>query len=264
MLSPYDRIAVALSGGKDSAALLHILTKIEERFPRVELIAITIDEGIRGYRREAIRIARENCKKLGVEQSIFSFKKLYNHTLDELAKIAKEKLQLTPCSICGILRRKALNVAAKEVGATKLATAHNLDDESQTILINIIHGDIWKLARVEPMITRPFPGFITRIKPLCRIPESEVAFYAYLQRIKFQESSCPYMRDTLRSHVRLTLNRLEVRYPGTKFKIIRSIEKIRPLLKGLVEVELKYCKICGEPSIKGTCRACEILSKIEN
>jgi uncharacterized protein (TIGR00269 family) len=264
MLSPHDRIAIALSGGKDSVTLLHILAQIERRFPRVELIAVTIDEGIKDYRREAIRIAHENCKKLRIEQSIFSFKELYGHTLDELAKLAQEKLQLTPCSICGILRRKALNIAAKKVGATKLATAHNLDDETQTILINIIHGDIWKIARIEPIITRPYPGFVTRIKPLCRIPENEIALYAYLRDIKFQESPCPYMYGTLRSHVRLTLNRLEVYYPGTKFKIVRSFEKIRPLLKESVKVELRHCKICKEPSIKEVCRACEILLELKS
>ena len=148
MLKPNDKVAVAVSGGKDSLSLLHILSKIEEKFPESELIAITIDEGISNYRSEAIEIADENCIKLGIEHHVYSFKELYGYDLDEVVKAAEAGGELTPCSYCGILRRKALNLATKDTGATKLATAHNLDDEIQSMVMNLLRGDIYQISRI--------------------------------------------------------------------------------------------------------------------
>jgi tRNA(Ile)-lysidine synthase TilS/MesJ len=82
MFKPDDRIALALSGGKDSTSLLHMLSSIESNFPKAELIAITIDEGVSGYRPESIRIAKKNCDKLGIKHHVYSFKELYGYTLD--------------------------------------------------------------------------------------------------------------------------------------------------------------------------------------
>ncbi|MEM3824471.1 MAG: tRNA 2-thiocytidine biosynthesis TtcA family protein, partial [Candidatus Bathyarchaeia archaeon] len=123
-----DKIVVAVSGGKDSVSLLHILAKIERDYPKASLIAVTVDEGIRGYRDEALKIAMENCKKLGIEHHIVSFKELYGYRLDEVVKKLKEKgnTRLTPCAYCGVMRRKALNIAARKLEANKIATAHTL------------------------------------------------------------------------------------------------------------------------------------------
>jgi len=155
MLEFDSKIAVAVSGGKDSVSLLHILAKIVEKdYPKASLTAITVDEGIRGYRDEALKIARKNCQELGVEHHVISFKELYGFTLDEIVKRLKqkkEKTELTPCAYCGVMRRKALNFLARKVGADKLATAHTLDDETQTILLNIFHGDILRIAREKPV-----------------------------------------------------------------------------------------------------------------
>jgi len=263
MFKPNDRIAVALSGGKDSVSLLHILSGIEEGFPQSELVAITIDEGISGYRPEAIRIARENCERLGVEHYVYSFKKLYGQTLDQIVTMAREGCELTPCSYCGILRRKALNVAAKEVNATRLATAHNLDDEVQSMLMNIIRGDVSRISQIKPVLEGEKQGFVQRTKPLCEVPEREVALYAFLKRIKFQTVSCPYLETSLRQDVRLFLNRLEMKHPGTKFTIYRSFGKIRPYLEGMERMgELGYCEVCGEPATGGVCRACQTLQDL--
>jgi uncharacterized protein (TIGR00269 family) len=264
MFKPDDRIAIAVSGGKDSVALLHILTKIEKQFPAAEVIAITIDEGIKGYRDEAIRIAKENCKILGVEHVICSFKDLYGYTLDEIVKITRDR-EMGPCSYCGVLRRRALNIASRKVEADKLATAHNLDDEAQTILLNVIHGDVTRIARVEPVLCAEPPlKFIPRVKPICEIPENEVALYAYLLGIKFQSTPCPYIGTALRHEIRQILNRLETRHPGVKFTIIRMAEKIRPMLKkGLTPVELQRCRVCGEPTTGNICKPCEALRKLD-
>jgi len=106
-----DTIAVAVSGGKDSVSLLHVLAKLEAGYPKASLMAITIDEGIKGYRDEALKIAAENCRNLGIKHKVFSFKEFYGYTLDEIVKRPKQKSEggLTPCAYCGVLRRRALN-----------------------------------------------------------------------------------------------------------------------------------------------------------
>jgi len=265
MLRPNDMIMVAVSGGKDSITLLHILDKIENAFPDATLCAVTVDEGIRGYRDEALKFAVKNCRKLGVDHIVTSFEEMYGYKLDELVSIIREKGEkdLTPCSYCGVLRRRALNTAAREAGVEKLATAHNLDDETQTMILNILHGDALRIARVKPVLAEVHPKFIQRVKPLCEVPEREVAFYAYLKKIEFQGIPCPYAGSALRNDIRAMLNRMEEKHPGTKFTVFKSMEKIRPALEAMAkETTLRDCKKCGEPTVGELCKPCQMLEKL--
>jgi len=262
-----DKIMVAVSGGKDSITLLHILVKIEKDFPKASLCAVTVDEGIKGYRDQALKFAVKNCRKLGVEHMVTSFKDLFGAKLDELVKLIQEKTQikggLTPCAYCGVLRRRALNVAAREAGVDKLATAHNLDDETQTILLNMVHGDALRIARVKPFLTERHPKLVQRVKPLCEVPEKEIAFYAYLRRIEFQGAPCPYASAALRNDMRVMLNRMEEKHAGIKFSLFKSAERIRPALEKLVEeAKLRECKFCGEPTVGDVCKLCSMLREL--
>jgi uncharacterized protein (TIGR00269 family) len=257
-----DKIAVAVSGGKDSVSLLHVLAKIELRHPKARLVAVTVDEGIRGYRDEALKIAAENCKKLDVEHRMISFKELFGYTFDQMVRRLKGKddVKLTPCAYCGVLRRKALNTAARKIGADKLATAHTLDDETQTILLNILHGDVLRIAREKPVTDEVHPKLVPRIKPFCEIPEKETALYAYVKGIRFQSTPCPYASEALRNDARMMLNRMEEKHPGIKFTIFKSIEKIRPAIEETAKKEgLGECIECGEPTTDKICRTCQLL-----
>jgi len=265
MLEFDDRIAVAVSGGKDSISLLHILAKIERNYPKASLVAVTVDEGIKGYRDEALEIAAENCQKLGVKHYVLSFKELYGSTLDEILRRLKQKGEegLTPCAYCGVMRRKALNIAARKVKADKIATAHTLDDETQTILLNIFHGDVLRIAREKPVTDEVLPKLVQRVKPLCEIPEKETALYAYIRKIKFQSTPCPYASEALRNDIRIMLNRMEERHAGIKFTIFKSIDKMRPALEELVKKEgLRECSKCGEPTTEKICRTCLMLREV--
>jgi uncharacterized protein (TIGR00269 family) len=265
MLEFDDRIAVAVSGGKDSVSLLHVLAKIERDYPKASLVAVTVDEGIKGYRDEALKIAVENCKKLGVEHRVVSFMKLYGYTLDEIVERLRQRGDdgLTPCAYCGVLRRKALNIAARKLKADKLATAHTLDDEAQTTLLNIFHGDVLRIAREKPVTDEVDPKLVQKVKPFCEIPEKETALYAYARKIRFQSTPCPYASEALRNDVRVMLNRMEERHAGIKFTIFRSIERIRPVLEEVAEKEgLGECSECGEPTTGKICRTCQMLSQI--
>jgi uncharacterized protein (TIGR00269 family) len=265
MLEFDDRIAVAVSGGKDSVSLLHVLAKTERNYPKASLVAVTVDEGIKGYRDEALKIALENCKKLGIEHHTVSFIQLYGCTLDEIVERLKQRGDggLTPCAYCGVLRRKALNTAARELKADKLATAHTLDDETQTTLLNIFHGDVLRIAREKPVTDEVDPKLVQKIKPFCEIPEKETALYAYIRKIRFQSMPCPYASEALRNDVRVMLNRMEERHAGIKFTIFKSIERIRPVLEEIAEKEgLGECSECGEPTTGKICRTCQMLGQI--
>jgi len=268
MFKPDDRIAVAVSGGKDSVTLLHILAKFEKLFPKASLSAVTIDEGIKGYRDEAVRFADQNCRKLGVEHFMTSFKDLFGVQLDELVNLLRNKAggcseALSPCAYCGVLRRRALNIAARQAKADKLALAHNLDDEVQTILLNIMHGDAPRIARVKPVLEESHPKFVPRVKPLCEVPEKEIAFCAYLKKTEFQSVPCPYASTAMRNDIRLMVNRIEEKHPGTKFTVFRSIERIRPALEAAEkDVTLRICRACGEPTVGEICKPCEMLREL--
>ncbi|MEM3736938.1 MAG: TIGR00269 family protein [Candidatus Bathyarchaeia archaeon] len=263
MLERNDRIAVAVSGGKDSLSLLYILREVEKEFPSAHLHAIAVDEGIAGYREEALSLAEENCKALGVPLTRVSFQELYGITLDEIARrIRGVDGELTPCSYCGVMRRRALNEAARRVGATKQATAHNLDDEVQTILLNIIHGGALRAFRVVPVMAPSHYKFIPRVKPFCETLECELALYAYLREIRFQTVRCPYASMALRTEVRNFLNSLELRHPGSKYTIYRSIERLRSMLRTSVIAELGECRECGEPTTGEVCEVCRMLERL--
>ncbi len=265
MLSYNDHIAIAVSGGKDSISLLKVLVGMERKFPKASMVAVTVDEGIRGYRDEAMEIAARTCKEMDVPHHVVSFKKLFGFTLDEIVeRMHKRNSELTPCAFCGVLRRKALNIASLEVGANKIATGHTLDDEVQTNLLNIFHGDIPKLAAEKPVTDVVHPRLVQKVKPLCEIPERESALYAYVKEVEFQSTPCPYAGEAMRNDIRNLLNCMEERHAGTKFTVFKSMEKLRPALKELgAKGEFKECKECGEPAAAELCMACQLLKQIQ-
>jgi uncharacterized protein (TIGR00269 family) len=260
-----DKVAVAVSGGKDSLSLLHILSRLERARPKASLVAVTVDEGIKGYRDEAMEIAAAECKKLGIPHHVVSFRELYGLTLDEIVARKRERgeTELTACAYCGVLRRRALNEAARRAGACKIATAHTLDDEVQTILMNVFRGDLSSLIREKPVADEVHPRFVQKVKPFCEIPERESALYAYVMKLEFQAAPCPYASEALRNDIRSILNRMEEKHPGTKFTVFKSLERMRPALEEVDDKkDFANCVECGEPSSGKLCKVCEILKQL--
>ena len=143
-----DKVLVGLSGGKDSVALLKILNILKEK-NIITLEAVTIDEGISGYREEGIRIAKETAKALDIKHHIVSFKDKYNFTIDKIMEAeAKCNDAQHACTYCGVFRRQIFNQVARDVNATKLATGHNLDDETQSIVMNYLEGNVNNMVRI--------------------------------------------------------------------------------------------------------------------
>src|SRR5574339_283834 len=144
-----DIIAVGVSGGKDSLSLLSIMKKITERKNIKDLVAITIDEGISGYREESLTLVKDFCAKLNIKNEIFSYKDLFGMNMDK-AISSRPSEKMTSCSICGTFRRRAIDIAAQNLGMNVIATGHNLDDQLQSFLINIISGDVNRIGWTYP------------------------------------------------------------------------------------------------------------------
>ncbi|MEM0217874.1 MAG: TIGR00269 family protein [Candidatus Nezhaarchaeales archaeon] len=257
-----DRILIAISGGKDSQVLATILSKIEKKFPNVTLMALLIDEGVPGYRDFGLKRSKELCKELGIPLTVTSFKELFGYSLPEITSIAEKKeVMLGACTFCGILRRRAMNIKAKELNATKVATGHNLDDEAQTVLMNLLRGDVLRLLRLGPKPVEELPGFVPRVKPLRYIPEKEITLYAYFKGYPLYEVECPYVRTSMRDEIRFILNEIEKKHPGTKYAIVRAADKLSTMNTSF-KVHVDTCKYCGEPTSRSICRACELLEAL--
>jgi uncharacterized protein (TIGR00269 family) len=260
MIAPGERVAVAVSGGKDSLALLKVLTSL---YPprRNHMVAISVDEGVAGYRDEALEHARTLARELGIEHSVVSYKEMFGFSLDE-ALDWKEERETSSCSFCGVFRRRAIDEAAVRAKASVVATAHNLDDYVQTFLMNLMHGDLARLGWLDPSyVDETFP--VRRVKPFMEIYEEEVALFAYQNGIPFQSVSCPYMHEGLRSEVRDYLNVMEANHPGIKNVLLRSsLDVISHYARSSDKVAVP-CTNCGKPSSSGLCNVCRMRAEVE-
>jgi len=256
-----DNIVVAVSGGKDSITTLYLLNKIFSKRRDIKIIALAIDEGIHGYRDESLKHLKKFCKKYKIKLNIYSYKKEFGKTLDTILKTYKK----VPCSICGVFRRYLLNKKSRELGATKLATGHNLDDEAQSIIMNYFRNNIQVSARSGPITgIKRDKKFIKRIKPLYFITEKEVTAYSFLMGFMDKFNECPYNPDSYRGKVRDMINDFEAKYPGTKHGIITSFMELLPVLKDKYKDanEIKECLSCGEPCSQDKCQACYYLDSV--
>jgi cytoplasmic tRNA 2-thiolation protein 1 len=257
MIRNGELVCVAVSGGKDSLALLHVLSKMSKNH-NFTIHAITIDEGIPGYREEALGIARQFCKDLGVEHSVYEYKKLFDVTLDESLKVRSEKT--SSCSICGTFRRRAMDHAAKQIGANVIATGHNLDDTLQTFIINTLSGDTNKIGWMDPDTSE---NSLRKIKPFCEIYESEIVFYAFTNNLPFQSEPCPHMNEGIRTEIRQFLNNLEDGHSGIKNSMYRSVVKLSQIVKESDYKEKTKCARCGAECTGTVCSVCKMLVDLD-
>ncbi|MCI4340591.1 MAG: TIGR00269 family protein [Thermoplasmata archaeon] len=249
-------IAVALSGGKDSAVALSLTHAYFRRRRNVRLVALTVDEGIPGYRPATIERARALTRSLGVEHLVVSAQERLGVTTDE---VARARPGTVPCSYCGVWRRQLLNRAARDAGADVLVLGFNLDDLAQTILMNLAHADLERLARMAPHVGRQ-DGLVPRIAPLASIPEREVYLFAREAGLPFDHGECPHAGAAARNVFREVVWRLEEEFPGTRHALVRTRAQFLELLDRpeLASAPMR-CADCGEPSAQARCRACEFL-----
>jgi uncharacterized protein (TIGR00269 family) len=250
-------VAVALSGGKDSGVALTLAHRYFRRRPTVRVVAVSVDEGIAGYRGATLAAARALTGSLDVEHRVVSAHEAIGTTTD---RTAVELPGTVPCSFCGVWRRQLLNRAAREVGADALVLGFNLDDLSQTVLMNLVRGDLDRLVRMAPHRVRQ-PGLVPRVAPLALIPEREVYLYARLQGIPFDHGECPHAGRAARNLFREVVWQLEEAQPGTRQSLLRTHERLvaQFLKEESALAAPSRCRACGEPATTDLCRACEYL-----
>lgn len=267
MLRYGDKVGVALSGGKDSTSLLYILSNIMKGHGS-QLYALTIDEGIEGYREESIRNAESLAQELSIPLLVASYKEFFGQSLDEaLEERNRRNVKVTSCAVCGPLRRRSIDLAAQRLGVNVVATAHNLDDILQTFFINLHSGDSGRITWLDPYYKPSSTDFkLRRIKPVMEIYEQELAFFAYLNRLPFQSESCPYMNEGIRTEIRLHLNELERNHPGMKYSTLKTILSISSSIQ-LEDSKRKRatrCESCGAVSTGSICSVCQTLKLVSS
>ena len=211
-----DRVMVGLSGGKDSWALLQILDVLRKRAPiDFSLVAVTVDSGYDGFRHDLIA---STCTQRGWEFHI-------EHTgigdvMDDLLEA-----NATPCSLCARLRRGVLYRLADQVGATKIALGHHLDDFIETLLLNLFFAGALKAM---PARLTSDNGRHVVIRPLVGVTESEARAYAKAQQLPIISCCCPACGDLglQRQRVKRLIAELEVEHPEVKSSMIRALANV--------------------------------------
>lgn len=263
---PEGTIGVALSGGKDSVGVLHFLRDLISDHPRIHLVALTVDEGIAGYRDSALDICRQVTTEWGIPWHVIKTRDIAGYSIDEYAAGTKGPdaagRPRPACGACGVYRRAGLNQLAKQVGCVAVVTGHNLDDQAQTVLMNHLKGDLDRLARLAPHTAEDaanHPGFVPRLIPFRNIPEKEVLLYAVLNKLPLHhEAECPYAARSHRFALRDVLVGLEAQTPGTRHALVRGAERLKPILQqALPPIAVASCPTCGEPSSGESCMACQ-------
>jgi len=262
MIYPYEKIAVAVSGGKDSATLLHILDGIYGE--TLELIGLYIDLGIEAqeYSKKSLERARSLCLSLNREFVAINLNKEYQISM-AMVKERESHLRRPYCAVCGTFKRYLLNRHSLQLGCEKLATGHLLDDESSVLLMNVLNGNMSQLVRAEPYLPGTNSVLIARIKPLYEISELETTLYAQVMGLGFQEEECPYSFGASTLAYKTLIHDMEGKFPGITMKFLQTFHKrFLPALKAYYQggegVTLNRCIKCEGPTTEEVCAFCNI------
>lgn len=260
MLSRGDKIVLGLSGGKDSVVLTEMISNISEKY-NSEVVTVTIDEGIAGYRDTSISFAEKIAKDCNVEHIIVSVKQYYGQDFDDIVKRSTK----LPCSLCGPIRRRILNSEARKLNADIILTGHNLDDEAQTIILNWLRGDYKRLSQLTRTPIREHPAFIKRSRPLCAVQEPEIVLFAHAMNLQYHDVTCPYASTARRNSVREFLSREEEKHSGALNAIVNVHDKLKNDIAtraagSKISNSIIICDECNEPAEKSPCRLCRDLA----
>jgi uncharacterized protein (TIGR00269 family) len=263
---------VGLSGGKDSVVLTHILAETFGKDPRIDLVALSIHEGIEGYRDASLDASEELTRELDIRHEVVTYAEEFGLRMDQVAEDDPEGM--APCAYCGVFRRDILERYAADLGADKLLTGHNLDDEAQTALMNFFSGDVKQMAKHFDASLGPFPDraetdrFVPRAKPLRDVPEKEVALYAHLMDLPAHITECPHASEAYRGEIQQLLLEIEESHPGTRHSILSGYEELAELAalrhreNGDDDSEFGECDRCGAPTARDICRKCYLVEAV--
>jgi cytoplasmic tRNA 2-thiolation protein 1 len=228
LFHPGERIAIGASGGKDSTVLASVLKTLNERHNYgLNLMLLSIDEGIKGYRDDSLETVKRNALQYDIPLEIVGYDELYGWTMDQVvAQVGKKG----NCTYCGVFRRQALDRGAAKLGIKHVVTGHNADDLAETVMMNLLRGDLPRLARATSIVTASPASEIKRSKPLKYAYEKEIVLYAHHKKLDYFSTECIYSPEAFRGSARTLIKDLEKIRPSSILDIVRSGEDMAKLV----------------------------------
>ena len=211
MIQDGDKIAVGISGGKDSLTLLYALVNLQKFYPKhFDLVAITVDLGYEGFDLTGIQ---RLCEDLQVEYHIINTK---------IGKmVTSDTLEGSACSLCARLRKGALNDAAKELGCNKVAYGHHMDDVIETMMLALIFEgrfcSFWPVTHLDK-------SNLTVIRPMIYVPETDVKGFENKMNLPVSKNPCPIDGSTKREYIKNLIKQLNTENPGVKKRLFHAIK----------------------------------------
>ncbi|RDH33039.1 ERG2 and Sigma1 receptor like protein-domain-containing protein [Aspergillus welwitschiae] len=228
LFHPGERVAIGASGGKDSTVLAAVLKTLNERYNYgLDLCLLSIDEGIKGYRDDSLETVKRNAQQYNMPLVIVSYGDLYGWTMDQVvAQVGKKG----NCTYCGVFRRQALDRGAAKLGIKHVVTGHNADDVAETVMMNLLRGDLPRLSRGTSIVTGSAASDIKRSKPLKYAYEKEIVLYAHHRQLDYFSTECIYSPEAFRGSARTLIKDLEKIRPSSILDIVKSGEDMALLV----------------------------------
>lgn len=211
MIAEGDKIAVGISGGKDSLTLLYALSSLRRFYPHpFELVAVTVDLGFANLDLSEIK---KLCEKLEVPYTVVK---------TQIGQIVFEQRQENnPCALCAKMRKGALNEAMKQLGCNKIAYAHHMDDVVETMMLSLLYEG--RFHTFSPVTYLDDTG-LTVIRPLIYMKEADVIGFVRKYEVPVVKSPCPADGHTKREYVKQLLKQLNTENPGVKQRMFTAIQ----------------------------------------
>ncbi len=256
MLSPGDRVLVAVSGGKDSLALWDILIELG-----YDVDGLYVGLGIGEYSDVSGEYVHRFVEERGLTLVEVDLRADEGFDVPTAAAVTGR----VPCSACGMSKRHLFDRAAREGGYDAVATGHNLDDEAAVLFGNLLKWQTDYLGRQRPVLPAG-DGFPRKVKPLVRLGERETAAYCVLRGIDYQVEECPMAVGNKHLGFKETLNELERRSPGTKHDLYfgfleQAVDRFVDAADGPDRAELGECTECGAPAAGEVCAFCRLAAR---
>lgn len=257
LISQKDRVIVAVSGGKDSTTALYLLKKLG-----FKVEALIIDLLIGDYSKRNLDNVTEFCRQHKVKLHVVNMRKEFGSSICHIRSCIQSKTNMSNCLICGVIKRWILNQKARELGATRIATGHNLDDEIETVMMNMFNGNPGLSANLSPITGSVRDAkFVPRVKPLYFCTNEEIREYSKAKKFPVLYAACPCATGAFRREVRAFVSGVEKYEPDVKRNIIMKFLDELPAIRAsyCAKGSIKHCSVCGEPSRNEVCKRCGLL-----